>query len=133
MRMADSNPNDNDTITINFSNDLGLEPISIDTNKHSTYESWYNDYTSNMADSFTYGTDTITVTANTSDTLDTIVTGSSWNLDDIITNPTKITIGNTELTEPDIKKIQTIIEMFESDEELSKILQAQMALNKLKD
>ena len=85
-----------------------------------------------MADSFTYGTDTITVTAG-SDTLDSVITGSNWNLDDILTTPTKITVGNTELTEQDVKKIQTIIEMFESDEELSKILQAQMALNKLKD
>lgn len=130
--MADSNPKDDDIITVTFSDDLGLEPISIDTNKHSTYESWYNDYTANMADSFTYGTDTITVTAG-SDTLDSVITGSNWNLDDILTTPTKITVGNTELTEQDVKKIQTIIEMFESDEELSKILQAQMALNKLKD
>ena len=55
-------------------------------------------------------------------------------LDDIVTfkKPTHITIGDTELNEDQVNKIKTILDMFESDPELNKILQAQMALNKLK-
>lgn len=44
-----------------------------------------------------------------------------------------ITVGDTTINEQTLKKVLTIIDMFEQDEELSKILKAQMALNRLKD
>lgn len=85
-------------------------------------------YTYSMADAtYSYsGSDTITI--NTSnDPLD---------LGDVLSfdfKPTTVKVGDTELTEDQLKKVLTILDMFEQDEELSKILKAQMALNKLKD
>ena len=42
-----------------------------------------------------------------------------------------ITLGTTTITEETLKKVLTIIDMFEQDEELSEILKSQIALNKL--
>lgn len=96
--------------------------------EYSLSDTYTTPYTYSMADAtYSYsGSDTITINTS-SDPLD---------LSDVLSfdfKPTIVKVGDTELTEDQLKKVLTILDMFEQDEELSKILKAQMALNKLKD
>lgn len=124
MLVTDSNHKKSDSFTYSISDSLDIswdsDPITITLD---------NDSQTMYYDSIATGNyDTVTINGKDSESYYAGI------LDDIVTfkKPTHITIGDTELTEDQVNKIKTILDMFEDDPELNKILQAQMALNKLK-
>lgn len=101
-------------------------------------------YSFDFGDSFTvtdFDIDDIDYDGITITTGDSVDAGGILSVGDLLTTPyintgynseSSIVIGNTKLTETKLKKIEALLDIVESSEDLKELLDTQIALNKLK-